>query len=132
MSGVYIALGLTIAFLFILLIISRMLDCCIKNRYYPHEKLSNSSFKFCTVFKYSLLYNLPLISLFSYQDKVIPNFAKALWLSAIYIMVIVLSFVCFVIGLINGSVTYTSVTLSFILGFLLLPNSLFIKRYEFK
>ena len=127
MRGVYIALGLMLAFIFILLIISRILDCFIKNRYYPHEKLSKSSLKFCTVLGYSLVYNLPLISLFSYQDKVIPNFAKALWLSMIYSMIIVLSFVSFMIGLINGSIIYTSITLSLILAIMLIPNSIFIK-----
>ena len=132
MQGVYIALGLTLGLLFILLIISKILDSVKKNRSYPHEKLTSSNYSFKTVFGYSLLYNLPLISIFGYRDKVIPNFGKALWLLIIYIVVIIVSFVVFAFSLLNGSVLITAIILSLTLSLLLLPNSVFVKILRVK
>ena len=132
MQGVYIALHMTMGLLIILMAISKIVDCVKKNRYYPHENLLTSTYNFKTVFGYSLLYNLPLISIFSYRDKVIPNFGKAIWLLIVYIVVIIASFVVFAFTLVSGSILTTSIVLSLTLSLLLLPNSIIVRILRVK
>ena len=116
----------------LLLIIAQILDCAKRQRYYPHESLSQSSYNFKTVFGYSLLYNLPLISLCSFRDRVIPNFAKALCLTMMYVLVIVLSFFFYLIDFIYGTVSGINFSLIWFLALFLVPNSLFIRIISIK
>ena len=111
--------------------LSLILDCSKVARYYPHEKLNANEYSLKKVYKYSLLYNLPLVSLFSYRDMFIPACAKGLWLSLVFIIMICISLIVFMTGLVNDSVIITSLAISPALAILLVPNSILIRILRF-
>ena len=127
MLNLYITIGAVVGFCSVILTLSCILDCSKARRNYPHEKLSASDYTFKTVYKHSLLYNLPLISLFGFRDVVIPSCAKGLWLSLMLIIITCLSLFVFMITVINKSVIMTSLAIAPVLALLLLPNSILIK-----
>ena len=132
MLNLYITIGAVVGFCSVILTLSCILDCSKARRNYPHEKLSASDYTFKTVYKHSLLYNLPLISLFGFRDVVIPSCAKGLWLSLMLIIITCLSLFVFMITVINKSVIMTSLAIAPVLALLLLPNSILIKNCKNK
>ena len=73
-----------------------------KYEWYPHwkelkewPKSSAPRPVFPTLLRYSLLYNLPFISLYSFRDKALHSWARTLWLGGLFCLVYSLAFLVF-------------------------------------
>lgn len=81
----------TLGFCILLTVIALMIDfACLRRKelpYYPHLKPSEA--KGCWyIFKYSFLYNFPLVSLFSFQEASLKSYLRAFWLTDLLIIML--------------------------------------------
>ena len=119
------------AVFFLLSLISVMCDVAsCKHEYYPHlkevkefKKASGHPSLFYAIFKYSLLYNLPFISLFSYRDKAVHTWARTLWLGGQLCSAYIISFLLFYNDLKIGTTAGSVALMSLFLSLLFIPNS---------
>lgn len=132
MQGLYITLGATAGLIVLIMVIAFILDRIKKPDYYPHLKLWARDYSFNRVYNFSLMYNLPWANFFSYRDRSIPTWAKGLWLSMMYMIIICVSLFVFMTKLIAESVIATSIIVIPFLALLLIPCSLFIKIVRIK
>ncbi len=100
-----------------------------KHAYYPHwnqlkelKKNMKQPRLFSLVFRYSLLYNFPFISLFSFRDKSVHTWARTLWLGGLLCLSYSLSFLIFYNGTKAANAGIIAL-IGFLLSFLFLPNS---------
>ena len=124
-----------LALFFILSLIAVMCDVATcKHEYYPHRRELKAFKKanalqqqypslFYTIFKYSLYYNMPFISLFSYRDKAVHAWARTLWLGGLLCTVYIASFLLFYNDIKIGSTSGSIALLSLFLSLLFVPNS---------
>ena len=87
---------------------------------YPHTKLAGRG-TFKKVFRYSLIYNLPCISVFSFYDPSIPACARALWISVIHWIIILPTALIF--RFYNGDVIETAIVVALTFGIIFTANS---------
>lgn len=126
----------TLGFCLLLLILTLLVDfACLRHKelpYYPH--LSNQNNKSCLfIFKYSFLYNFPIVSLFSFQEPNLRAYSRAFWFTDLLIVMLN------IIGLLFSNEilkcdpnTANEFIISFCLGLCLIPGSFIINLLAIK
>lgn len=86
-----LVIGCTLGFCLLVVVISLLTDfACLKRKdlpYYPHLNTSKTK-GCCFVFKHSLLYNFPLVSIFSFQEPSIRAYSRAFWFTNLLILML--------------------------------------------
>lgn len=100
-------------------------DCYGKkgeNDKYPHRAHSGRFRKCLTIYRYSLLYNMPFLGIFGYFHLIVWGLYKTIWLSFLVWLMIIIEVSVFKED-VGSSGVPTMVVTALLCGLLLIPNS---------
>lgn len=121
-APIYIPLYICL-YLSLIMLIALLTDCFVVKRkgpIYPH--LRGNKATYCTVCKYSFLYNFLFLNIWGFKTKEVYSVLKALWTSALVWLVVIIFTLLFEVDIESGESYYP--VISVLCGLIFLPNSI--------
>lgn len=127
--NMWLMMGIVLGFCFFIVLLALFMDYVCKRKeqpYYPHIRETGGD-SCCKICGYSFLYNFPLISLFTFQDANLRAYARALWLTDLFMLIFLADIILFALDVISFEATYINeAIIGCILGLILIPSSFII------